>query len=252
MYKNFPSLAEAFLNYFDVDLAVTPRQIKQVEQLRYRVYCREFGYEPAENFPDKRERDDYDSHSLHCLFTHKRSSLPAGCVRLVCASDKYTMPIEDYCGNSVHLEYHEVFGSDRNELCEISRLAVDRNFRKRLGEDHTRMGEYDAMDCCHQEQRTFSLIGIACLLSAFALADISDRNHLFGMMETNLARLLRRAGLLVIEAGEPMDYHGERTPYFITGDRALGNVRDDLMALYNSLHQKLASDFSSELSVSVA
>ena len=245
MYKNFPSLAEAFLNYFDVELANTPKQREQIERIRYRVYCREFGYEPADAFPNLREKDEYDDHSLHCLISHRRSGRPAGCVRLICASDDHSLPLEDHCIQSMHVEYLKSLGENREDLCEFSRLAVDYTFRKRPGEEHTRFGEYDAVDCCHQEQRTFHLVGIAAFLSAFAMAELAGREQVFAMMESNLPRLLRRAGILVQEAGDTVDYHGQRAAYFITTHLAVQNMREDVGLLYESIRESLARDFCS-------
>ena len=102
MNKDFPSLTETFLNYFDVDLATTKEQRDQAARLRYRVYCDEFAYESAKEFPDLRELDEFDEHSLHCLVTHRRSGRPAGCVRLVCASDQHAMPVETHCLQHVY------------------------------------------------------------------------------------------------------------------------------------------------------
>lgn len=251
MYKNFSSLAEAFLSYFDIDLACSARQIEQVERVRYRVYCREFGFEPAAAFPDLRERDRYDEHSLHALISHRRSGRPAGCVRLIYAAEKQTLPLEDFCRESLHLGYLETLAGNRDNICEFSRLAVDYAFRKRPGEEHTRVGEYDAIDCCHQEQRTFSLVGIATFLSAFALAELAGRGEVFAMMEPNLPRLLRRSGILVQRAGDPIDYHGERTAYFINTDLAVENMNEDISALYQALKQRLAAGFQPQERFSV-
>ncbi|RLQ20732.1 PEP-CTERM/exosortase system-associated acyltransferase [Seongchinamella sediminis] len=244
MIKQFPSLTEAFFNYFDVDLVTTPRQLEFVERIRYRVYCREFGYEPAESFPDLRESDQYDSHSLHSLITHRRSGRPAGCVRLICASDEHSLPVEDFCAGALHLGYLETLAENRNTMCEVSRLAVDYSFRKRPGEQHTRVGEYDAFDCCHQEQRTFSLIGIAAFLSAFALADLAGRSQGFAMMESNLPRWLRMSGVCLEKAGDPTEYHGRRTPYFVSSETAITNIRDDLRKLYLTLEDRIAAGLS--------
>ena len=244
MIKHFPSLTDAFFNYFDVELVTTPGQLALVEQIRYRVYCREFGYEPAEAFPDLREWDQYDSHSLHSLITHRRSGQPAGCVRLICASDHHSLPVEDFCSEALHLGYLETLADNRNEMCEVSRLAVDYSFRKRAGEQHTRVGEYDALDCCHQEQRTFSLIGIAAFLSAFALADLAGRSQGFAMMESTLPRWLRMSGIYLEKAGEPTEYHGRRTPYFVTRETAIANVREDLRKLYLTLEDHMATGLS--------
>ena len=60
------------------------------------------------------------------------------------------------------------------------------------------------------------------------------------MMETNLPRLLRRAGILMQQAGDPMDYHGLRSAYFISTDIALSNMRDDLLGMYDTIYARLA------------
>ena len=252
MYKTYPSLAEAFLDYFDIDLATSPRQMEAVERIRYRVYCREFGYESAAAFPNLRERDHYDEHSIHCLITHRRSARPAGCVRVICASEAQSLPIEDYCRNALYLQYHCQLAEDRDQVCEVSRLAVDNAFRKRLGESHTRVGEFDALDCTHLERRTFSLIGIAALLSAFAVAELSDRGEIYAMMERNLARLIRRSGITVQRAGDTMEYHGQRTPYYARGDSVVAHLPDDLAALYRTLQQRLRADVTGQRAVPVA
>jgi hypothetical protein len=49
------SLTEDFRRFFKVSLATTPEQKQAVYRLRYRVYCEELQYEPAEAFPDKAE-----------------------------------------------------------------------------------------------------------------------------------------------------------------------------------------------------
>lgn len=240
LYNKFPSLAEAFLNYFDVEMVASNAQRDRVGELRYRVYCKEFGYEPADAFPDGRESDRFDDHSLHCLVTHRGTGLTAGCVRMICATEDHRLPVETYCLDSVYVDYMDALQDARQRVCELSRLAVDPVFRRRPGERHTRLGEFDAMDCCHQEQRTFSLVSMAAILSGFAMSSLTERTQVFTMMESNLPRLLRRGGILMQQAGDPMDYHGERCAYFITTDLALANMRSDLRVLYDAIYDRLA------------
>jgi len=239
MFNQFPSLSEAFLNYFDIDLVANQAERDRIARLRYRVYCEEFGYEPAENFPDGRETDRFDEHSVHTIITHRGSGETAGCVRMICATEEHTLPLENYCLENVFVDYLEPLNEERQRVCEVSRLAVDPAFRRRPGERHTRLGEFDAMDCCHQEQRTFSLISIAAVLAGFAMSSLTDRTRIYTMMEANLPRLLRRAGILMQEAGNTMEYHGQRSPYFITTDLALDNMREDLLLMYEAIYARL-------------
>ncbi len=246
MNKQFPSLADAFLNYFDVELVSTVEMAAKAAELRYRVYCEEFGFEESSAFPDHREADEFDQFSIQGLITHKGSGQAAGCVRLVCASDTHKMPIEVHCLDSVYVEHMATLSSERGLTCEFSRLAVDVAFRKRLGESHTRVGDFDAFDCCHQEQRTFSMIGIAAFLTAFALACLNKRTHVFAMMEANLPRLLRQSGIVVQKAGDSVEYHGQRAAYFTTTEVALSGMRSDLRTLYDAIEARLATEFRSE------
>lgn len=82
-----PSITKNFQDFFSIEIAKTNAQKSAVYGIRYRVYCAEFGYEPINNFPNKEEKDEYDDYSTHCLIVHKKSGLPAGCVRLVPAID---------------------------------------------------------------------------------------------------------------------------------------------------------------------
>ena len=237
------SLADTFLRYFDVALATTEEQKKAAYHIRYRVYCEEFGYEPGERFPNHEETDEYDDHSLACLITHRSSGMPAGCVRLVPALDHEPLPLEKYCGGSLDTEFIEALALQRSTLCEISRLAVDGAFRRRAGEAATRFGEVEALGCSRQEIRTFPMIAIAAFLASTALTEVSGRTNVLAMMEPFLPRLLKRSGILFQRAGQDIEYHGMRAPFFITTRDALENMRSDLKKLYDIIHANVRRDY---------
>ena len=242
MKKSMP-LAEAFSQYFDVDLATTEELKKEVYKLRYRVYCEEFGYEPKENFPDGFEFDEFEDRSLHCLITHKQTKKPAGCVRLVFGTNGELMPFEKFCPDSLDNSYIDKMKLDRNGICEISRLAVDGTFRRRVEEVRTRFGEIDAIDCSHEERRTFPLITVAAFLAVTALTDLSGRKNAFAMMEPFLPRLLRKSGLDFVRAGKEVDYHGFRAPYHGRTDHALKNMHPDLGHLYHVVSTRIGEQY---------
>lgn len=245
MTSQFPLPAESFLDYFNIDLASTPQMRRQAEAVRYNVYCEEFGHEPPENFPDRREFDDYDDIALQLLVTHRKSRRAAGCVRLILASDRHRLPIEDHCINSLYIDHLQTLNEDRGRASEFSRLAVDAAFRRVPGEKNYNVADNAIAGCSEQEQRTFGLVGIASFLGAFALANIIDRSHLYAMMEATLPRLLRRSGISVQQAGATTEYHGQRSPFFITTDLALENIREDLHSLYEGIHEQLVASYQS-------
>lgn len=238
-----PSLAKSFCQYFDVNLAVTPEQKRDVYRVRYRVYCEEFGYEPLENFPDQQESDEFDARSLHCLITHKSSGRAAGCVRLVAGAEQGEMPFEKFCPGTLDRDFLDSLDLDRTTVCEISRLAVDGAFRRRAGEDTTRFGEMESIDCTQQERRTFSMISVAAFLGATALTEGTGRRNVFAMMEPFLPRLLRRSGIPFERAGEDIDYHGLRAPYFTRTQEALQGMHEDLKELYDVVADRICKQY---------
>ncbi len=242
------TLTESFERYFRVERAVSDAQKKRVFEIRYRVYCEEFKYEAVDNFPEGLEIDEYDQYSKHCLIIHRNSGVAAGCVRLVPALGEYDenpLPLEKYCRSSLDWRYLEELKLDRNKVCEISRLAVDGAFRRRTGESLTRFGEINGLAINAQEQRSFSLIAVACFLAATALTEIDDRTNVFAMMEPFLPRLMHRSGIGFQRVGKDMDYHGIRAPYFITTQSALENMHGELIALYQWIKEMLLVETSS-------
>lgn len=239
------TLSEKFLQYFDISFADSVEDRASVYGVRYRVYCEEFGYEPAEAFPDRQEKDEFDANALHALVTHKSSKIPAGCVRLVRPSGAKSaglLPFEQNCPDSLDTDFIKSLDLNRTTMCEISRLAVDGAFRRRPGEKRTRFGEVDALDCTQQERRTFSVIAVACFLAATAMIDLTGSNNVFAMMEPFLPRLLKRSGLAFTRAGQDVDYHGLRAPYYI--DTPQDMISSDLGELYSEIHRCIKRGYS--------
>lgn len=241
MDKNNASLVADFQRYFDLVLATTPSELESVFRIRYRVYCEEFQYEPAENFPDQLESDDFDDNSKHCLVVHKASGMPAGCARLVLPDEQSLMPMEKYCSRAIDDEIIRAYDGRRHTICEFSRLGVDGAFRRRPGEHESRFGEISALDCSKREQRTFSLIAVSTILSALAMSELIERPHCFAMMEPFLPRLLKRSGFVVHPAGSEIEYHGNRSPFYFDTREEYGVMADELKEFYTTIRADFAA-----------
>lgn len=236
--------AEAFLDYFDINLATTSEMREEVARIRYRVYCEEFAYEDGDAFPDGKEVDEFDNHAFHCLVMHKATKAAAGCVRVVKTHDDGILPFEKHCATSLDANFFNEKRISRSTMCEVSRLAVDKKFRRRAGEKATRYGGVHDTDLSQQEQRTFPLIAISCFLAATAVTKLSCHNNVFAMMEPFLPRLLARSGIEFEKIGYDIDYHGMRAPYYITTGAAVKKMSPHLKDLYRSLYDNIASDFA--------
>jgi N-acyl amino acid synthase of PEP-CTERM/exosortase system len=155
------------------------------------------------------------------------------------------LPFEKHCAESLDYEFIKDLHLERQTVCEISRLAVDGIFRRRTGETLTRFG--DVLSFTDQEKRTFSLIAVAGFLASTALTELSGRTNVFAMMEPFLPRLLKRSGILFQRAGNDIDYHGIRAPYFIKTQSALDNMAPDLKALYLWLKEQVEVAYRNSL-----
>ncbi len=246
---NSEALAQTFERYFDIVPADRPDLLERAFLVRGDVYCREFGYEREEDCPGGLETDEFDSVSEHCLVTHLESGRTAGCVRVVepPLAGELQLPMQLYCGDSLWrgpLHPSIVTGAS---VCEVSRLAVHRSFRRRTGEAQSPLGDVDALSSREHERRTYPLISVALFLGATALVVRSGRQHVYAMMEPRLARLLSRSGLNFKQIGSAIDYHGQRAAFHIHIDCALVGLEPMFHALYMRVARRLGVDKASKL-----
>lgn len=229
------SRLEEFNQYFELTPAITKEQRNMVYQIRYRVYCEEFGYESTEAFSNREETDAFDGQSSHCLVTHKASGLPVGCVRVVMVEGNDPMPMELHGGDSIDQDFINTFAGRRGVICEISRLAVDGAFRRRSREQETRFGTVETAGNIELERRTFPLIAFSLMVGAGALADSLGRNHCFAIMEPFLLVMMRRLGIHFRRIGEDFEFRGTRAPYYANMEELFDSAPDELRLFFNSM-----------------
>jgi len=242
-------LASRFHEYFRIELARTPEQMDSAFRIRYRVYCEEFGFLSEEDHPEGLESDEYDSYSHMALITHRRSNMPAACVRLVpgvnASGQPYPLPYELLGPDVLDQEFHYRLEAPREKVAEISRLAVDGAFRRRTGEAETRFGEIDALDIDSMEKRTFGLISVAAFLASCALGELNHFSTGFAMMEPFLPRLMSRSGIHFTKIGKDIDYHGLRAPYYVQLNSVLESMHPDLRVFYQSVYRSVSEGLES-------
>lgn len=225
--KNFRELMEPFPQYFQMVIADTPELMRKVHEIRYEVFCKEFHFEREEDCPGGMEKDDYDAQSTHCLILHRSSAQPAGCIRLIHIREDdlaAPLPIERYCGASLYPGEHHPSQVSRSSLCEISRLAVSGQFRRRQGESRSPTGATWALPASDEvEYRIFPLLSFALFLGVFSLAICTRRRASFAMMEPWLARHLQIMGFSFRQVGDVIDYHGPRAAFYYTLEWAIAD-----------------------------
>jgi N-acyl amino acid synthase of PEP-CTERM/exosortase system len=237
-----------FHRYFQAVSATTDVQRNEVFRIRYDVYCAELGFEDPKRFTDRREIDEYDEYSLYCLLYHKGTHGYAGCVRLVMVDPQRVndpLPFEQHCRDTMYKDVVADLVKDRTKVAEISRLAVRSTFRRRRGENRVPDTIVEEHKPGFGEVRT-PWIALGLYLSAAATGLIKGLDGVFALMEPRLARCLGTHGIKFVQVGEPVEYRGQRAPFFISREALYAGmpapVQGLLAVIEDDLRKTGASD----------
>ncbi|OZG73412.1 GNAT family N-acetyltransferase [Hahella sp. CCB-MM4] len=230
--KEATTIAEHFDKFLSPVIAKTESDRQRVFEIRHQVYCEELKFEPPR--PDRLELDDFDLYSAHCLIRHNPTDRFAGCVRVVCPSNEgELLPIQKYCAHAYQENPLKPESFARGKICEISRLAVLAEFRRRKSDKYrgAETGVINEITYSEQELRCFPFISIGLYLAAAGLALEKGIEHAFVMMEPRLARSMALIGIQFEQIGPAIEYHGQRAPYYINQEIFLTSLKPGFKAL---------------------
>jgi N-acyl amino acid synthase of PEP-CTERM/exosortase system len=230
-----PDLVSAFNDYFELVHADTAELRKQVYLLRYQVYVLETGFEDeadcicvdvAGNGRICWEEDEFDRRSDHYLVRHRRTGVYAATARLILPDPQDIFapyPIESYC----QLDRPVTDAAERARLGEISRFAVSKKFKRRIGEAGTLAGVGENVDMYFEEdgRRVLPHISLGLFAAVMHMAYDHGITQCYAVMEPALLRLLGRFGVIFNRIGPDVDYHGNRTPCLATMEETLPNIQ---------------------------
>lgn len=234
------SIAEHFTQFLQPEIALTPELREEVFKIRHNVYCEELEFEDVKE--GGMEKDDFDDQSIFTLIKHKPSDKYTSCVRLVRSrSEEELLPIEKFCLNSIENKSLSPQNFPRSEVCEISRLAVKADFRRRKADKFkgSAIGVISEETYSETELRCFPFIAIGLYMAAATMAIDSGMKHVYVMMEPRLARSMKFIGITFQQLGKPIDYHGIRAPYYINPEIFMTNLSSGFAALYLSIEKDI-------------
>lgn len=202
-------------------------------RLRYEVFCVENKINPfgtTSNGEDI-ERDAYDDHSLHYLLYHKATDQAVGTVRVVKPrADKllHSFPLQFICDHPLlHME-------DKVEkFCEISRLCMTRNFRKRPGDGATLPSYFDQDEIIQPTsssgpsvriRRVIPFAPLGLLRAAFEGALDHNLCDCVCLLDPAQLHALQRIGLSYRALGPRLDMGGPQQPVIFNIKHALDNM----------------------------
>lgn len=184
--------------------------------VRWQVYCQELGYEPAENFPDRRERDADDDRSVQVVVTHRTSGQPVGCFRLMLAdAEQPSEPfhLERVCGRLAP-ERLPSAAVARRGIAELSRFCILAPFRRFDAATEQPPFAISSAQWQAEAIHRHGMAGLMWLCAAHIAASLR-LDFLIALMEPRLERLGQTLGFRFTQIGDPVEFRGERVPYRI-------------------------------------
>jgi N-acyl-L-homoserine lactone synthetase len=221
---------------FTASIVSGEKDLTDIYRLRYKVYCLEWGFEKPENHVSGGITDIFDSHAIHFAVKDDSQKI-IGAIRLIMDSDE-GFPIEKYCELDINKdEIHH------DRIAEISRLVIHRDYRRRAedkyiygpdeerrsigsfafeynysynrrSEDRQRYKHHMQRGSISQtERRKRHEIIISLYKAIYIESKRRQLSHWYAVMTKGIVTLLDRFGLKFEAIGDPVDYHGIRTPY---------------------------------------
>ena len=236
-------LAEAFKRYFEIVPAFSDSLKDEVFRVRHQVFCEELAFEPRR--ADRRESDEHDAHSIHVLIRSIRTGAFVGCTRIILArSDDplYRLPFEKICATALDRSMVDPDNLPRDTICEVSRLAVIAQFRRRTGEESSPLALSDNADNAFgtTTQPRFPYIPVSLYLAANELARLNGIRTGFVLTEARLARHFRTLGFAPQTVGAAVEHHGKRIPSMMSPTTIVENLKAPLRALYRTVAAQIA------------
>jgi N-acyl amino acid synthase of PEP-CTERM/exosortase system len=178
----------------------SPDLMEQSYRLRYQVYCLERRFLPAEDYPDGREKDEFDQHSVHVGVLDAWGELAATARVVSLTKAGPGLPLFQHC--RIFADEAELLDPDNN-VVEISRLSMSRRYRRRPQD-----GVPERRDV-RREAFLMLLRGI------YQATKRIDASHWLAATEKSLQRLVEQYGFPFRVIGPEANYGGPVAPYLM-------------------------------------
>ncbi len=243
-YHEMLQLHKHFRTYFQVVPAVTDELIREAQMIRHDVYCAELGWEPIQM--EGLEKDRYDDRSLHCLLRAVKSQRYIGCVRLVLpdtTSMSGMLPLEETCGDKLDSGYPDLDKMKRQEVAEVSRLAIISDYRRRKHEIGRPVSIVEE-DFKLSGRRRFPYIPVGLYIGMLHLAAYHGIKQLYILTEPMLAIHFSRLGGNLQPIGQAIEHRGKRKPYVLDVDEVLNKSHFMLRPLIKVIKKDVLNQLS--------
>jgi N-acyl amino acid synthase of PEP-CTERM/exosortase system len=234
------NIIDHFNEYFEMVPAISDELKYEAYKLRYQVYCVENAFEPAWQFPDKMENDEYDQHSVHYLIRHRKSGNYAATTRLI-------LPGTNNLEKPFPIEIHSCIDNikplktiSRRNLAELSRFCISKKFRQRKNEQNLLLIDENISETIflQDEKRSSSNLILALFACGIQMSAENNIHYWYAIMTPALMRVVSTLGIHFTEIGPLVDFHGKRRPYVIKVDELLDSVAEKNLDHWEMLTNK--------------
>jgi len=242
--REVKTVARHFSTYLYPLVADTTELSNESYRIRNDVYCDELNF--LDTGHNGLEVDDFDKYSTHCLIQHIPTTRFSGTVRVVRPeTNQHSIPLQKYCSESISKDKINPKDFAPHEICEISRLAVPKDFRKRQTDNFkgAATGVINQQIYSENELRCFPFIAVGLYLSAASVVIENEIKHTFVMMEPRLARSMSFIGIQFEQIGPAVNYHGKRAPYYINPSLLLENLTPGFQVMLKDIRKSLNHSF---------
>lgn len=236
--RDTKNVARHFSTYLQPLIANTTELKNESYKIRSDVYCDELSF--LDNGKNGLEFDDFDKYSTHCLIQHIPTARFSGTVRVVRPeTNQQLIPLQKYCAGSISKDKINPRDFAPHEICEISRLAVPKDFRKRQTDNFkgAATGVINQKVYSENELRCFPFISTGLYLSAASIVLENEIKHVFVMMEPRLARSMSFIGIQFEQIGPVIDYYGKRAPYYLDPSVFLENLTPGFQVMLKDIRK---------------
>ena len=246
MFAKQPAIDEEIVRFFfsRYQLVVAnDEKDKDVSfKTRHKVYCEEMKFEQTR--ASSLEVDKYDDRAVNCYIKHLPTGECAGTIRLVLPQHgSGALPLEDKFSDAFSCSSLLPSNLVSDGVCEISRLAVPREFRVR--QFKTKVLPSEKLAKVKQNKNLkFNIeqlpyLSIALYLMATSVCLHLNMSHAYVLMEPKLARRMKAFGIHFNEVGEAISFKGQRVPYRLSPTTLVSELSNTLKRFQQEVHQSI-------------
>lgn len=246
MFAKQPAIDEEIVRFFfsryQLVVAIDEKDKDVSFKTRHKVYCEEMKFEQTR--ASSLEVDKYDDRAVNCYIKHLPTGECAGTIRLVLPQHgSGALPLEDKFSDAFSCSSLLPSNLVSDGVCEISRLAVPREFRVR--QFKTKVLPSEKLAKVKQSKNLkFNIeqlpyLSIALYLMATSVCLHLNMSHAYVLMEPKLARRMKAFGIHFNEVGEAISFKGQRVPYRLSPTTMVSELSNTLKRFQQEVHQSI-------------